>query len=440
MNGRSDYNSRYGNFAPRLGLVFSPRGDGREVFRAGYGLFWSGAYLWQALHIPLNAPWGNTTQVRNVNIANPFAAYPGGNPFPSPTPSTNVSFPSAASYVFFPNDLHSMSVQQYNFAYERQLGTGTSIAASYLGNYTMHQSLGQELNSAVYIPGNSTGAVAGSCGFLGTASPASGAACSSTGNTQARRNFATINGTAAPFYGSTIKENDSFSGNYNGMLLTLKHRTRGGLNLLANYTWSKCLNYGDANQDIANQFQNPNNTGAEYGPCNLDRRNLINVSVVGSSPKFEQPVVRALLTGWTGSLIYTYQSGAPFTVLTGTDRALSGVSQDRPNQISDPHVLANRTVTQWFNTASFTAAALGTFGNTGRNSLTGPSIYDADLGLWRSFSYKERAHLELRFEAFNVLNHTRLLSPTSTLSSANYGKITTALDPRILQAAAKISF
>jgi hypothetical protein len=438
VNGRSDYNSRYGNFAPRVGIVFSPRGDGREVIRAGYGLFWSGAYLWQALHIPLNAPWGNTTVVRNVDIASPFGA---NNPFPTATPTANVAFPAATSYVFFPNNLRAMNVQQYNIAYERQIGNSASISASYLGNYTMHQALGQELNSATYIPGTSTGAVAGSCGFLGTNAPAAvGAACSSTGNTQARRNFTTINATAAPFYGSTIQENDTFSGNYNGLLVSAKYRTRTGLNILANYTYSKCLNYGDANQDITNQFQNPNNTGAEYGPCNLDRRNLVNVSVVGNSPKFDQPVVRALFTGWTGSVIYTYSSGAPFTMLTGTDRSLTGVGSDRPATIGDPHAVTNRGVSNWFNIAAFQAQTVGTFGNTSRNSLTGPSIWNADMGLWRSFGYRDKARLELRFEAFNVLNHTRLMSPTSTLTSANNGKITTAYDPRILQAAAKISF
>lgn len=441
FNGQSAVLPRYGDFAPRVGIVFSPRGDGREVFRAGYGLFFTGSYLWQTMHIPLNAPWGNTIVLTapSGGLTNPWASY-GVNPFPTAPVSASTVFPAAATYVFEPQNIHATSMQQYNVSYQRQFGPATSMSLAYLGNHTMHQALGQENNPAIYIPGTSTG-IAGSCGFLSGANlPKSGTACSSTANTQARRTFNTIS-SYGTYYASTDILNDDFTANYNGMLVSMNHRLRNGLNVIANYTWSHCLNYGENSQDIGNQFQNPNNPSAEYANCTLDRRNLVNVSVVGSTPKFNGTWTRVLLSGWTGSAIYTYQSGAPVNVTRGTDNSLTAYGSDRPNVVGSATSNAPRTVKQFFNTSAFASAAVGQFGNTPRNYLNGPSLWNADVAAWKSISFRDLARLELRFEAFNVFNHARFNTPIAAMSSTStFGQITSALDPRILQAAAKINF
>jgi hypothetical protein len=94
----------------------------------------------------------------------------------------------------------------------------------------------------------------------------------------------------------------------------------------------------------------------------------------------------------------------------------------------------------WMNPASFVANALGTFGNAGYNSLIGPGLFDLDANLTRSFAIREHQRFDLRFEFFNLLNHTNFNLPVSTRNSATFGKIQSAGDPRILQLAAKIVF
>jgi hypothetical protein len=118
---------------------------------------------------------------------------------------------------------------------------------------------------------------------------------------------------------------------------------------------------------------------------------------------------------------------------------LSGLNQDRPNTVSNPNT-GPKNVSQWFNTSAFVKQAAGTFGNTGRNSVLGPSIWNIDMGTWRTFSIEKRFDMLVRFEAFNVFNHTELAPPVTALNSANFGKILVAGNPRILQAAVKINF
>ena len=105
----------------------------------------------------------------------------------------------------------------------------------------------------------------------------------------------------------------------------------------------------------------------------------------------------------------------------------------------DSH-LSNSTILQWFNTSAFQKQAAGTYGNAGRNIVTGPGSWNLDAALWRTFPIRENLKLDLRWEAFNVLNHTRFGNPNTVLSNGTFGQITTALDPRIMQAAMKVTF
>ena len=104
---------------------------------------------------------------------------------------------------------------------QRELGI---FSISYLGNKTSHLWIGNETNPAVYIPGN--------CGS---------AACSSTGNTQARRVLSLANPNAGQYYSQMTVADDGISANYNGLLTSIEHRFAHNYTLLANYTWSKCL-------------------------------------------------------------------------------------------------------------------------------------------------------------------------------------------------------
>jgi hypothetical protein len=143
--------------------------------------------------------------------------------------------------------------------------------------------------------------------------------------------------------------------------------------------------------------------------------------------------------GWRPSLILAIHPGFPFSPRAGADNSFTGVGQDRPNVIGDPYVRdLSRPI--WISPGAFVANAPGTFGNAGYNSLIGPGFFSLDANLTRYFKVTERQRFELRFEFFNLPNHTNFANPTTNLRSATFGVLESAGDPRILQFALKYSF
>ena len=201
-----------------------------------------------------------------------------------------------------------------------------------------------------------------------------------------------------------------------------------------------CFNQGENGQDIVNYYQDPGNRRAEWGSCAADRRQIFNLSGVAESPKFDNKTMQKLLGNWQLSPIFTRSTGAPLTVTDGTDISLTGLGGDRPN-VAGNAVLSDPTVTKWFDAAAFARQAAGTFGNAGRGVLRGPGAYNFDMALSRSFPVRESIKLNLRWEMFNTLNHVRYNNPGVNLNSGTtFGIISSALDPRIMQVAAKLVF
>jgi len=430
--GHSDTLPRWLDFAPRFGLVYDLRGKGKETIRAGYGVFYDSTYLWNTLHIPLNPPWGNTITLTSPpgGLSNPWASYPGGNPFPTPAKlPSDYPFPVSGVYVFEPLHAHATNVQQWNVSLQKQITPNWLVSATYLGNKTTHQWLGSQVNPSVYIPG-------GPCTLQGvTYNP-----CSSTASTEARRTFALANPVLGKLYGNTVVVDDSGNASYNGLLLTAQHRLSHNFSVLANFTWSHCFDQGENGQDIVNFYQDPKNRRAEWGSCASDRRRVLNLSMVTAMPKLSSAWVDRIAGHWQASGIFTASTGSPMTITSGVDNSLTGVGSDRPNVIADAR-RDNPTIGQWFNTAAFVKNGPGTYGNAGPGILTGPGRWSLDAAIWRTFTFSERVRSDLRWEAFNVLNHARFNNPGTTLSNGNtFGVISSAQDPRIMQVALKVVF
>jgi hypothetical protein len=98
------------------------------------------------------------------------------------------------------------------------------------------------------------------------------------------------------------------------------------------------------------------------------------------------------------------------------------------------------TINEWFDTSVFAAPAFGFYGNAGVGSIRGPREDVWNWALYKTFPIKERLHLQFRSEFFNIFNHTNLSNVDTSLGSGTYGKITSALDPRILEFALKLQF
>jgi hypothetical protein len=242
----------------------------------------------------------------------------------------------------------------------------------------------------------------------------------------------------AKYYGALTLFGDSGVASYNGLLISAQHRFKHNYTVLANYTWSHCLDDAEVGLNGAAAFQNPYNRNAEYANCAADVRQVFNLSMVGRSPRFTSAWVRRIAGEWQLSPIFTAQTGLSATVTDGVDNSLTGVT-DRPNVVGDPS-LRDPTIKEWFNIAAFAKAPTGQFGNLGRSTIRGPGAWDLDLALSRSFSITERQRIDFRAEAFNLFNDARFGNPITTLSSGQFGQIITAGSPRIMQFALKYKF
>ena len=442
--GRPNYTS-WLDFAPRLGVAWDPKGDGKTLIRASFGLFYDMPHTLFYYNYSSEPPWGSSITITAPpgGFANPWQGYPGGNPFPTNLGS-NATFPTAGYYESVPLHVRTTYVEQWNLTLQKQVAQTWLLKASYLGNETAHLWTDQELNPAIYIPGNCN---AGQYG-LTKAGP-----CSSTANTQARRLFTLLNPTQGPFYGTTEYLDDGGTASYNAMILSAEHRISNHFSLLANYTWAHCIADPQTTELSGPIYTNPADRRADRGNCTaVDVRQNFNLSVVLQSPRFSSRFVQAVAGNWQLAPIVSAHTGSYFTVTTGVDSFLNGVSTgaQRPNQIlSDPYC-PNRSYTCWLNGKAFQAAPAGTFGGLGVNSLASPGFFDVDVALSRRFTVKERQYIEIRAESFNIQNRVNFLSPAaaglaggtsgSALNSSNFGKIQADVSPRVMQFAMKYVF
>jgi hypothetical protein len=236
--------------------------------------------------------------------------------------------------------------------------------------------------------------------------------------------------------------NDGISANYNGLLASVEHRFANHFTLLVNYTWSKCLGIAPVTSLGTGVVQDPNNTRGDYGPCSYDVPQLFNSSIVYLSHWPGRGLVSHLLNHWNIAPLMRYQSGLPVNPLSGKDNSLTGVGNDRPDAASSNVYTgaAHGLFYQYLVPNAFTANQTGAFGNAGHNGLRAPGYFDVDVAVTREFRFVERFTLQARGEAFNALNHPNFGAPNATVSSATFGQIRSARDPRILQASMKLIF
>jgi Carboxypeptidase regulatory-like domain len=407
------------DFAPRLGLVWDPKGDGRTTIRAAYGILYDITPMQQYDRFGFGPPWASTVTILSPpgGFADPFLGYPGGNPFPQPSPPpSSAVFVAAGQYVNLPLYARPTYMQQWNLSVQRQVGDAWLLTANYLGNHSAHRWISTAINPAVYIPGSSN-----------------------TSNTNQRRILALANPVEGAKFGPVAQIDDGAVAGYNALLVSANHRLSRNFSMLLNYTWSHCISDGDAASEIGGGYQNPNYRTGDRGNCVVDIRQIFNASVVALSPRFSGSWTQRIFGNWESSAIVTKRTGFWFNTGAGRDNSLTGIGADRPDVIGDSHV-SNPSLDQWFNPAAFRSNALGAFGNSGRNNLQGPGAFTFDMALLRRFSITERHRVEARAEAFNILNHPVFNNPRSSLTDANIGRILSANDPRIFQFALKYIF
>ena len=418
------------NFAPRAGFAYDVFGDGKTALRGGYGLaFDSSLFGMYEQIIFTNQPYVVTPNYTLASFSNPASGQAAVNLTPS------------VVYSVAPN-FHTPYTEQYSLGLQQQIGSTMKFEISYVGNQGKHLLGVIDINELK--PG-----VAAAAGLR----PTNG--WTSSTNELPLNQLRPYKG-----YNAMRAFNPIFGSNYNGLQAQFQKRFAGKSLVDINYTWSKALT--DSQTDRSSAPQNTYDIRSEYGRSQMDRRHIFTADFVWDLPWFkdQKGLIGRTLGGWETSGIVAINSGLPFTVAmsggsklldqsTATDAAGLGILGSspaglRPDQISDPNQGSGlKTRTNWFNTAAFTAPTIasGRVGNAHRGTINGPGYSRIDVGLFRNFKITNGTTIQLRAEAFNVVNHTNWATvATTATSTSTFGTITAARDPRIMQFAGKFTF
>jgi carboxypeptidase family protein len=421
--GSQLYNGDWNNFMPRIGIAWKPKGRAGTVIRTGLGVFYG---------IPLPGSNNNSAGFAaqadysspDNGITAPFYlrdGFPGGlaNPVLGPAyGAVPVGQAAALSFDFIETNRRLGYTLQWNFSVQQDIGRNSLVEISYLGT------VGHKLNG----PNTNINQVRPE--LMGA------------GNAQARRPFPQFGNvsTVAPMWGNS---------SYHGLNFKYEKRFSDGLNLLANYTFSKFIDDVPAAQEIGVTpgIQNYYDRRSEKALSGNDVRNRFAFSSVyelpwGKGRKYlsEGPVALAL-GGWNVGAILTLQQGSPFGLTTqnNTLNAFSGAQ--RVNVLRDPTLPSDqRTVQRYFDTDAVIAPTQFTFGNANRSLLTGPGLVNLNLSLLKNFKFAETWNLQFRVESFNALNRANFQEPGAALGSPTFGVITASQDARSMQLGLKLTF
>jgi hypothetical protein len=333
--------------------------------------------------------------------------------------------------------LGSGYAQQWNVSVQRELTPNTSVELSYLGStitnigipdsninqLTEEQlRLGPALLTRVPNP------------YFGIVPRSSSIGDPTITTAQLMKPFPEY--TAVSFY-----RNNVGTTNYHGVSVSIRQRWARGLTYSAAYTRSTLTDVASSVFD-ASILTGPLTNAAVADSFNLERDRDYSTGdiphYVAASLVWDLP---ALLNGWSVATVMTLQSGVPVAVTQANSLGYAGFTTQRPNLVGIPTLPADeRTPARWFNTSAFAIANQFTIGSASRNPVRGPSYRNVDLAVLRRLGFGGERAIELRAEVFNLLNSANLGAPAGMAGAANFGTITTALDPRVLQLAVKFWF
>jgi hypothetical protein len=420
VNGVSDtgnVEANKHNFGPHVGFAYALTGDQKTVLRGGFGM----AYQ------PLGTSAIGVSSSLNGNA--PFRQiYAQTFGFILPTVRLSDGLP------IVPTDLHNptgavtyISARQpfpylagWNLDLQRALTPNLMLDVAYSGSRGAHLTADVNINQAPPGPGD-----------IGPRSLIS------------------------PLLDSITALANRESSFYHSLQAKLERRMANGFYLLGAYTLSKSIDDGSYTEQGSGASsvgpQDSRNWRADRGLSDFDVRHRLVGSYIYELPYGKgkrwgasaNPWVLAFLGGWQTNGILTLQSGTPFTpVMSSAASANAGPGGAlRPNCVSGASLYpAQQTIYNWFNTAAFTAPASYTFGNCGRNILTGPAYRNFDFSMFKEFKLRESLTLRFRSEFFNLTNTPTFFLPNSAVDSATAGQITAARSPRQIQFALQLLF
>jgi hypothetical protein len=417
------------DFAPRVGLAWDPFKKGRTSVRTGYGIYHDQVSLGplenQAV---LDPPFQVVSTLTGVSLDNPLAG----------VASVSAAVPNLRGIEI---PWHTPYAQQWSLDVQHQLAEKTIVTAGYFGARGVHLPGLIDLN---LLP--SGYALTQTC-RTNNVDPATFGPCQTAGQQFTATSQETILAQIRPYrgYGAISMLQTRFISNYHSLQISAQQRFSAGSQINLAYTWSK--NLTNNLSEGSNAPQNTYDLRSDYGRANLDRHHIFNVNYVYELPFFNgrHDFAGKFLGGWQVSGIFTTFTGRAFSVSTSNlDAAGLGLlgsspSSFRPDVICDPNSGA-QTYPQWINKACIkdVPAGLNRVGNAGRNILSAPPTTRMDMSLFKNIRFSESKRLQLRWEVFNVFNHTNFTTFSSTnITSSVFGQIGNTRDPRTMQLAAK---
>lgn len=414
--------TRWSNVAPRVGLAWDVRGNGQTSLRAGFGTYYIPMTNGIALNrLTLIQPFVLQVNIIDGDADNIFAAAPfnGVDPYPRPAPSDKAGlkllpFVPTAAESSLPTTFKTEADYEWSLSLQQALGKRAALETDYVGSSSSHLMTSAEANPAVYIPGAST-----------------------TANTQNRRLY--------PQIGSVNALLDVLSANYNALQVVYSQQSIADVFIKSAYTWSKSLGVVASEGAGSNGPRDPNDYRLDYGPLSSDVTNNWVTSVIWKplASRHFRSLDNAFIGGWQLGLISQLNSGFPINLTSGLDNSLTGIGGDHPDVVGNytaPHNSKADSIAHWFNQAAFKQNAIGTFGTLGAGTLRGPGDMTFNLNIQKNFLFAERYGLELRSSLYNAFNHTNLGNPTTGLTSANFGKITSSADPRVIEFGVRLKY
>jgi hypothetical protein len=490
--------TRYNNFAPRLGLAYSPGfsegvlgkifgGPGKSSIRASFGIYYTSIEDLNLFFEVADAPFGlYWTSPVSVLFDEPFRIRATGDsigqrfPFSAPVPGAasnkTLDFSIYEPMNFFPgyNTHNKLSyAEHFNLSIQRELSKSTVLTLAYVGTTGHHLITEQEANpgsAALCMQLNAQNAwdttqQTFGCGpgqendvFNTVAAAPCGATLNpncvySTKQSLNNPNFCA--GATPQVCFATGNTNTLLSANsiYNAGQITVE-RKANDFTFLAAYTFSKGLDDSSGFGDLVNFV----NAKISRGLSSTDVTHNFVASYIWAIP-FDRAFSKApkrLTQGWQVQGITRFASGFPIQMSQSNDdiSLADSSATDMPDRVgpvkivdprkvypdchADPNNPTLPTSGCYFLPGAFAPnTTLGTFGTSNRRFFHGPGFNNTDFGILKRTTIHENYAFDIRVEFFNIFNHAQFQNPTGNIDDQNFGIVTVARPPRIGQISAK---
>ena len=491
-------------FAPRIGIAWSPGNSGKTSFRAGWGMFYNPIEQLVLEQFGAEPPFGGSIILSETQFNTPFVTQDGSttflNPFNgiiTPKPGTPQDWGIYEPILLFGDFQPHMRTQfsdQYNFTIQRELSRDSKLEIGYVGsqghrllathdvNYSNPQTC-LDLNSILgagtcgqftedssfFIPGGTVlpadlhlpyaqnnsvipaGTTVGPNGItLVGLRPYSSPQC------DPMTGIGCPTATGVPVFSSIFAQDTIANSGYNSLQVSVDKRFAHGLQFTAAYTFSKSIDEASSFEGILNPLPGANNRSLSL----FDARHRFVLSYFWELPvpKYSG-LAGKMLDGWSISGITTYQTGFPIRITSSADNELMNSFDfelpGEPDQLAPFKRLKPQhtcfgvpaTCNYYFDPSTFTEdtnadpSLLGRVGNAPRTICCGPGISNTDIAILKSIPFNEARRIEFRAELFNVFNHTQFFNPDgNSTDGSQFGQVTQAKDPRLMQFALKFFF